>query len=73
MLPPEPLPDPEDAEAAALARCYARARWRAAQIRQERANKNPVADTFAGQAATGLEQDDLERPTHDKSYIVTRP
>jgi hypothetical protein len=64
------LPDLDgaDAEALALGKCYALARNRARELRQRRENENPIADTFAGQAATGPKQDNLKRSSHGQSY-----
>jgi hypothetical protein len=41
---------------------------RAAEIAEKYENKNPIADTLAGQAATGLEQDNLKGSSHAQAY-----
>jgi hypothetical protein len=63
-LPPEPLPDLEDAEALALGKCYALARARARQLREQ---KTLSAVSLGGAAADSAKQGDTpKRATHEQ-------
>jgi hypothetical protein len=63
MLPRELLPDPEDAEAEALGKCYQLARERARQLREQ---KTLSAVSLGGAAADSVEQGDTpKRATYE--------
>ncbi len=65
--------DGDDREAAALARCYRLAVWRAQQIRRarEQEKRNPMTGNLGGETVTGPKQEAHKGTSYVKSYTGT--